>query len=320
MTLPAARAASSTASGTTPSCKRHQQPARIAPRPPRRRARQQPLLVAVALDLDAHAPPLGAAVAQLLHPAGRHQASVLDDRHRLADALHELELVRGEDHRHASGRVLGEHARQHVHADGIEAGERLVEHEQLGIVHHRRGQLHALLVAERELLDAISGAVAQAEAIDPALGRGHRRGGPDAVQPGEVHELVAHAHLRVQPALLRHVAEPRTGFEVDRPAVEEHLAAIRREHAEHDPHRRGLSGAVWTDEPEHLPRLDTERDPVQRDDVAVPPGEVPQFQHYPSDYPTSAGSSRPWSRSRPRCTAAMNFERLTSSVLRISSA
>ena len=35
---------------------------------------------------------------------------------------------------------------------------------------------------------------------------------------------------------------------------------------------------------------------------------------------TSAGSSLPCRRSRPRCTAAMNFERLTSSVLRISSA
>ena len=38
------------------------------------------------------------------------------------------------------------------------------------------------------------------------------------------------------------------------------------------------------------------------------------------DQPTSAGSSFPCSRSRPRCTAAMNFDRLTSSVLRISSA
>ena len=36
-------------------------------------------------------------------------------------------------------------------------------------------------------------------------------------------------------------------------------------------------------------------------------------------YETSA-SSRPASRSRPRCTAAVNFWRLTSSVLRISSA
>ena len=35
---------------------------------------------------------------------------------------------------------------------------------------------------------------------------------------------------------------------------------------------------------------------------------------------TSAGSSLPCNRSRPRCTAAMNFDRLTSSVLRMSSA
>ena len=38
-----------------------------------------------------------------------------------------------------------------------------------------------------------------------------------------------------------------------------------------------------------------------------------------SAYETSA-SSRPWSRSRPRWTAAMNFVRLTSSVFRMSSA
>jgi len=41
---------------------------------------------------------------------------------------------------------------------------------------------------------------------------------------------------------------------------------------------------------------------------------------YPLYYPTSAGSSGPWRRSRPRRMAAMNLERLTSSVSRISSA
>ena len=40
----------------------------------------------------------------------------------------------------------------------------------------------------------------------------------------------------------------------------------------------------------------------------------------PGGAQTSTGSSLPARRSRPRCTAAMNFDRLTSSVLRISSA
>ena len=75
---------------------------------------------------------------------------------------------------------------------------------------------------------------------------------------------------------------------------------------------------VGTDETEHLPRLDGEADAVERDPVAVAPGQIDDLEA--ADYPTSAGSSRPWSRSRPRCTAAMNFERLTSRVLRISSA
>ena len=78
-----------------------------------------------------------------------------------------------------------------------------------------------------------------------------------------------------------------------------------------------LAGAVGADEPEHLPGLDGEADAVERDPVAVAPGQIDDLE---AAYPTSAGSSRPWSRSRPRWTAAMNFERLTSSVFRISSA
>ena len=104
---------------------------------------------------------------------------------------------------------------------------------------------------------------------------------------------------------------------VDGLATPEHLAAIGGQDAHRDPHRGRLAGPVRTDEAEHLPRLDGERDAVERDPVAEAPGQPVQLQ--PAQE-TSAGSSRPWSRSRPRCTAAMNFERFTSRVLRISSA
>ena len=40
-----------------------------------------------------------------------------------------------------------EDAREHVYPDRIEAGERLVEHEQVRLVHERSGELHPLLVA-----------------------------------------------------------------------------------------------------------------------------------------------------------------------------
>ena len=53
--------------------------------------------------------------------------------------------------------------------------------------------------------------------------------------------------------------------------------------------------------------------------MGAPP--LPRLPHYcSSSSATGCSSSRPASRSRPRCTAARNFCRLTSSVLRISSA
>ena len=92
---------------------------------------------------------------------------------------------------------------------GSRPGERLVEDEQLGLVHERGRELDALLVAERELLDAVVGALGQPEPLDPAVGGLAAASAPTPVQRGEVDELGAHAHLRVQPALLRHVAEAR---------------------------------------------------------------------------------------------------------------
>ena len=63
-----------------------------------------------------------------------------------------------------------EHAAHHVHAGRVEAGERLVEHEHLGVVDERDAELDALLVAERERLDLVAGALGQAEPLDPGVG------------------------------------------------------------------------------------------------------------------------------------------------------
>jgi hypothetical protein len=59
----------------------------------------------------------------------------------------------GEDHRDALGRPLGQDAGEHVDPDRVQPRERLVEHQQLRPVHQRRGELDALLVPQRELLD-----------------------------------------------------------------------------------------------------------------------------------------------------------------------
>jgi len=58
-----------------------------------------------------------------------------------------------------------------IDAHRVEAGEGLVEHEQIRRMHESAGQLHALLVAERELLDPVLGPLIEAEPCDPRLGR-----------------------------------------------------------------------------------------------------------------------------------------------------
>ena len=52
---------------------------------------------------------------------------MIDDRHRLAQILDELELVRGEHDRDAAGRLLAQDVDHHVGRDGIKPRERFIE-------------------------------------------------------------------------------------------------------------------------------------------------------------------------------------------------
>jgi len=94
------------------------------------------------------------------------------------------------------------------------------------------------------------------------------------VQPRQVDELVVHLHLRVQPALLGHVAEPAPGLEVHRRAPPADLPGVGGEHAERDAHGGGLAGPVGADEPEQLPGADVEGHLGQRDNLAVALGDM----------------------------------------------
>ena len=60
--------------------------------------------------------------------------------------------------------LLVQGAAERVDAVGVEAGEGLVEDQQVGLVDQRQRQLHPLLVAERERLDRLVGALARAPA------------------------------------------------------------------------------------------------------------------------------------------------------------
>ena len=105
------------------------------------------------------------------------------------------------------------------------------------------------------------------------------RGGVQAVQPGEVDELLADPHLRVEAALLGHVADPAADLLVDRAAVPAHLPGVGADQAHRDAHRGRLAGAVGAAEAEHLTGRDGEADPVEHLVVPVALVQPVELEH-----------------------------------------
>ena len=181
--------------------------------------------------------------------------------------------------------VLAERAEQGVPVVFSSHQLELVEHEHLGVVDERDAELDALLVAERERLDLVAGALGQPEPLDPGVGGGERLSGAEPVQPREVHELVADAHLRVQAALLGHVAEPAARGRVDLPALPADLARVGLEDAQDDPHRGRLARPVRADEAEQAAGRGAEREVVERKRAAEAAPESDQLEHRSFVYP-----------------------------------
>ena len=109
--------------------------------------------------------------------------------------------------------ALPQDVTHHVHRDRIESGERLVQHQDVRVVDEGSRELHALLVAEAELLDRITRPLGDSESLEPGGHPAAGHVGPQTVQLREVEELLADPHLGIEAALLRHVtdAAPQLG-------------------------------------------------------------------------------------------------------------
>jgi hypothetical protein len=187
--------------------------------------------------------------------------------------------VRREDHGDARGGTLLEHTGHDVDRERVETREGLVEDEHLRVVHQRRGDLRALLVAERERLDVVFESLAEAQLLEQDGGARGRVGLGEAVEPRQVDDVLEHLHLGVQPALLGHVAEAAAIGRRDLGAVERDDAGVLRENAQHDPHGGGLSCAVASDEAGETAGPHVERHVVEHAPPSVALGDPRQLQH-----------------------------------------
>src|SRR3989449_9024439 len=168
-----------------------------------------------------------------------------DDAQLVAQFLRLLHDVRRKQDRDTIAPQLHHRILQYLRIDGIEPGERLVQHEELGLVQDRRDELHLLLHALRELVHATQAPRFEAQPFKPE--RGARPCPPPlhALHLGEEHDQVEHAHSAVQPPLLGQVADARRVVPArTRLAEQPHRSLVGRDDVHDAPAGGRLAGAV----------------------------------------------------------------------------
>lgn len=202
----------------------------------------------------------------------------------VAEAFHQVKLVGGEQHGHTAGGEGVEDLEHLLDGVGVQAAERFVQHQAVGLEHHGGSDLDTLLVAQGEFLQLVLQSLAQSEA-----GHQFRRGvaglgGGHAVELAQIHELPEHRLLRVQATLLGHVAHPGSHLAVDRPAVPQHITAGGFQQTHDHAHGGGLARTVAPHESGERAGWDDEGNIVDCGQVAEDPGQISYFKHVHSSH------------------------------------
>ncbi len=113
----------------------------------------------------------------LVERALGHDAPAVDHRHLVAQPLHHVEHVRGEEEGHAARGQAPQEVAHHAAGDGVDAVERLVEEEHLRAVDEGAGEGQLLAHALRVVHHELAALVGQGEELEELLGAPARLGG-----------------------------------------------------------------------------------------------------------------------------------------------
>src|SRR5882724_6532903 len=168
-----------------------------------------------------------------------------DDAQLLAQLLRLLHDVGREQDRFPAAAQVEHRVLHDLGVHRIEARERLVENQEVRVVQHGRDELHLLLHPLRQLIDAAQFPLGKSESLEPCLRSLARLPPVDALHLAEEDEHVEHAHLAVQSALLREIADPlRVGAAAPRVPEYPHGAAVGRQNVHDHAYGGRLPGAV----------------------------------------------------------------------------
>ena len=169
-------------------------------------------------------------------------------------------------------------------ADHVEADRRLVEHEQLGVVHQRRRQVAAHPLPEAELAHRSVEERPEVQQLGQLGEPGPVRRTLDAVKMADQGQAVAQRQVPPQRGALaeHHADAPGQRRALPRRVQPRHPYAPggRREDAGQHLDRGGLPGAVRAEVADELARRDGEGDPVDRVDEGTAPAQPPGAASY----------------------------------------
>ena len=216
----------------------------------------------------------GVARDQLARRALGDDPALVHDDEPVAQLLGLVHVVRGEHQRDAALLEPEQPVPQHVPGLRVEAGGRLVEQHEVGLVDQRAGDREPPLHAAGQRLDLV---VARGRSSCTKSSSSSARARITALRQAEVaavdEQVLPDGELEVEGVLLRDDAEPAA----DRRAVggrvqaeDAQLAGGGRGDAADHPHGRGLARAVGAEEAERLARRDVDVDAVDRGEVAEP--------------------------------------------------
>ncbi len=199
----------------------------------------------------------------------------MHDPHTVADQFDFAEQMRAEEDRLAPVARLPQQLADGDARQGIECRRRLVEHQQLRIVHQRLRQANALQHPARKLADVPVGITPQVHGVECET-----RALAQPRAPESVERAVKPHQPRRRPMIERHVFGKEPDAPTRRGVAErapKHLPAARR--GARESHRnvdRGrLACAVRPEKAEHLAALHRERELVERGNgVATPPAPI----------------------------------------------
>ena len=148
---------------------------------------------------------------QFVERAFGDQAPAGDDADAVGHALGDFENMRGHDDGAAGGDALAQHVLDLARRAGIEPGQRLVEDDELGIVHQRAGERHLLPHALGKSLAALMRVRLKSEPVDQFARTRFRSCGVDAPEPGDEFEIFERRELVVDHRLVRQPGDDLLG-------------------------------------------------------------------------------------------------------------